>query len=944
MGQQLAEFVEAPLTDARPDPDLLSWSTDPSFSCHRTVIKEPLRLPFSVRRERANFGNLSVGPKSSVGKRCEGMNDDKTPVPEPDSLSIYRAKRSADRSPEPVGHVASTPGRLFVVHKHNATRLHWDLRIEMDGVLRSWAVPKGPSYDTNDKRLAVRVEDHPLEYGDFEGVIPEGNYGAGGIILWDRGEWIDLEDWKQGLEKGKLLFELRGYKLRGRWTLVKIKKAEKEWLLIKERDAYVKSPGDVFPEESVLSGLTVEELEAGATHSGKLRQALEAAGAAKGSLDVATTGLMLAESRDEAFTSDEWIFELKMDGYRLLAGKRGGEAKLMTRNGNDYTEVFPEVARAIKAIPLDDFVIDGEVVVLDPDGKPSFSLLQRRGRLHNANEIRNAAVELASTFFAFDLLGAEGFDARTLPLLKRKELLKLALPPVGAVRFLDHIPAQGEAFLASVSQMNLEGIIAKKADSAYRAGRSPHWLKIKADRTADFAVVGFTEPKGSRVGFGALQLADLVGGRLVYAGRAGTGFTDKQLTEWRARLLPDVRDTPPCFGPAGSPDEEPKPSEAIPEASTTTWVEPQFVCEVRYTEWTPDGLLRHPAFIRMRDDKRVDQCERQWPAGRGSPVADRDKVADTAPGADSAERPPGHVDRVTVRDLQFSNLAKVFWKDEKYTKGDLIEYYRAIAPWLLPYLRNRPLVLTRFPDGIDGKSFYQKDAPEFAPSWIRTVPIWSNDTERHINYFVCDDLESLLFIANLGTIPLHIWASRVGSLEQPDWCVIDLDPKDATFADVIRCAHVLHRICDEIGLPNYVKTTGKTGLHILVPLGRQVTYEQSRHLGELLARLVIRELGSIATIMRTINRRGEKVYIDFLQNRHGQLIVSPYSVRPLPGATVSMPLTWDEVNDDLDPRNYTIKNAVERLERLGTDPVIPVLEVKPDLAVVLGKLAVLMSA
>ncbi|HEX9563024.1 MAG TPA: DNA ligase D [Gemmatimonadaceae bacterium] len=868
---------------------------------------------------------------------------------QPDSLSTYRAKRSADTSPEPVGHVATDEGRLFVVHKHAATRLHWDLRIEMDGVLRSWAVPKGPSYDTNDKRLAVRVEDHPLEYGDFEGIIPEGNYGAGGIIVWDRGEWVPLEDWRTGLEKGKLLFELKGYKLHGRWTLVKIKKAEKEWLLIKERDQYARSPGDVFPEESVLSGLTVEEVQAGKGRGVTLRKALEAAGAPQQNVDVATAGLMLAESRDEAFTKEGWIFELKMDGYRILAGKRGGEARLMTRNGNDYTGVFPEVARAVKAIPLDDFIIDGEVVVLDAEGKPSFSLLQRRGRLHNAIEIRSSAVELPSTFFAFDLLSAEGYDTRPLPLLKRKELLETVLTGVGAVRYLDHIVTIGEAFLGSVTEMGLEGIIAKKADSPYRAGRSPHWLKIKAERSADFAIVGFTEPKGSRVGFGALQLADLVAGRLVYAGRAGTGFSDQQLTEWHERLLPDVRETPPCFGPASSPDAERRPSEVIPEASTTTWVEPKYVCEVRYTEWTPDGLLRHPAFLRMRDDKRVDQVERQWERVRSQGSRGKGEIPEAMPHApgddDTGAEPsaPGAPSPPAGRDIQFSNLAKVFWKDGKLTKGDLIEYYRAIAPWLLPYLRNRPVVMTRFPDGIDGKSFYQKDAPEFAPSWIRTVPIWSTDTQRHIKYFVCDDVESLLYIANLGTIPLHIWASRVGSLELPDWCVIDLDPKDATFADVIRCAHVLHRICDEIGLPNYVKTTGKTGLHILIPLGRQCTYEQSRHLGELLARLVIRELGSIATIMRTINKRGEKVYLDFLQNRHGQLIVAPFSVRPLPGATVSMPLTWDEVNDSLDPRDYTIVNAPGRMEVMGTDPVLAVLETKPDLAEALSRLARLME-
>ena len=881
------------------------------------------------------------------------MSEGKSPpAAEGDSLSTYRAKRSADTSPEPVGHVATDDGRLFVVHKHAATRLHWDLRIEMDGVLRSWAVPKGPSYDTNDKRLAVRVEDHPLEYGDFEGVIPSGNYGAGGIIVWDRGEWVPLEPWKEGLEKGKLLFELKGYKLRGRWTLVKIKKAEKEWLLIKERDEFVKSPGDVFPEESVLSGLTVEEVATGTRHVSELREALAEAGAVKERVDVDKAGLMLAESRDEAFTKPDWIFELKLDGYRLLASKRGNEAKLVTRNGNDYTEVFPEIARAIKAIPLDNFIIDGEVVVLDPEGKPSFSLMQRRGSLHNAHDISRAAVELPSTFFTFDLLAAEGFDARPLPLIKRKELLATIVPKVGAVRYLDHIEEKGEAFHKQVSSMGLEGIIAKKADYPYRAGRSPQWLKIKADRTGDFAVVGFTAPQGSRAGFGALQLADLVNGRLVYAGRAGTGFTEKMLKEWHARLLPDVRDEPPCFGPVKSPDEEPPESSTIPEVKTTTWVEPKYVVEVRFTEWTHEGILRHPAFLRERDDKRVDQVERQdfRPGGQaGKRAEDVDgAVPNHESRVTSHDDPPSDESRGTShespkREIKFSNLNKVFWKAEKYTKGDLIEYYRTIAPWLLPYLRDRPVVMTRFPDGIDGKSFYQKDAPEFAPDWIRTFPMWSNDTQRDINYFVCDSVDALVYLANLGTIPLHIWMSRVGSLELPDWCVIDLDPKDAPFSDVIKCATVLHRICEEIGLPNYVKTTGKTGLHIMIPLGKQGTYENSRQIGELLARLVIKELNPIATIMRTINKRGEKVYIDYLQNRHGQLIVAPYSVRPLPGATVSMPLTWDEVNGDLDPKNYTIKNAVARMESMGTDPVLPVLEEKPKLTRVLKKLAALLS-
>jgi bifunctional non-homologous end joining protein LigD len=879
-----------------------------------------------------------------------------------DSLSTYRAKRSADRSPEPVGTVSPVPGNLFVVHKHAARNLHFDLRLEMDGVLRSWAVPKGPSYDMADKRLAVKVEDHPLEYGDFEGVIPAGNYGAGGIIVWDRGQWVPLEDWRTGLEKGKLLFELKGYKLHGKWTLVKIKKTEKEWLLIKERDAWVKSPGDQFPEESVLSGLTVEEMKAGATPATRLRTALEKSDAKRGRVDATKVGLMLADTGDEAFTRDGWVFELKLDGYRLLASKSRGEALLLTRNGNDYTAVFPEIANAVQKLPLDECILDGEVVVLDASGKPSFSRLQRRGRLTSAMDVRRAPVELPAVYFAFDLLAFEDFDLRSLPLVERKQLLLDAIPALGPVRSLDHIEREGERFLEQVSAIGLEGIIAKKADAPYRAGRSPKWLKIKAARSGDFVIVGYTAPRGSRSHFGALQVADLVDGALVYAGRVGTGFNESLLSELSALLSATIQGDCPCAGPVTTPGAPPRASEEILETSTTTWVKPQFVCELRFAEFTPDGVLRHAVFVRLRNDKRPDECERQgWRVSpdeqgeapavaivNGSDDAEtRVAGSQATAGGDAGDRhadPPAPPPKPPIqKTINFSNPKKIYWPADGYTKGDMIEYYRAISPWMLPYLRNRPVVLTRFPDGIDGKSFYQKDAPDFAPEWMRTIPIWSEDTQRDIRYFVCDDVESLLYIANMGSIPLHIWASRVGALELPDWCVIDLDPKEAPFSDVIRCAVELRRVCEAIGLPSYVKTTGKTGLHILLPLGRQCTYEQSHVLGELIARLVLRELGSIATITRHVQKRGDKVYLDYLQNRHGQTIVAPFSVRPLPGATVSMPLVWDEVNAELDPKAFTIRNAIDRMERMGNDPVLGVIEQKPDLGAVLDRLASLMA-
>jgi bifunctional non-homologous end joining protein LigD len=423
----------------------------------------------------------------------------------------------------------------------------------------------------------------------------------------------------------------------------------------------------------------------------------------------------------------------------------------------------------------------------------------------------------------------------------------------------------------------------------------------------------------------------------VYVGRAGTGFDDKLLAEIKALLDPTVRVDAPCMGPATEPGAEPLPSADIPETKTTTWVEPRYVCEVRFREWTPDGLLRHPTFLRMRADKDPRDCDRQGWATSAATDGSSGTVESAAPHSNDlpAPPPPAPVEKTVA----FSNPKKIYWPAEGYTKGDLIEYYRTASRWMLPYLRDRPLVLTRFPDGIDGKSFYQKDAPEFAPSWVRTVPIWSEDTQREIRYFVCDDLETLLYVANMGSIPMHIWASRVGSLEQPDWCVIDLDPKDAPFSDVVRTAIAVHELCDAIGWPNHVKTTGKTGLHILLPLARLCTYAQSRSFGELIARLILRTLGDTVTITRQVMKRGVKVYLDYLQNRHGQTIVAPFSVRPLPGATVSMPLLWSEVNDTLDPRDFTIKNAIARMERFGDDPVRSVIDEVPDLATVLQRLS-----
>jgi bifunctional non-homologous end joining protein LigD len=834
---------------------------------------------------------------------------------EREELKLYRAKRSAQRTPEPFGGGLTTqPGsRLFVVQKHAARRMHWDLRLELAGVLKSWAVPKGPSRDPAERRLAVEVEDHPLEYADFEGVIPEGNYGAGRVIVWDTGRWEAAEDPEDGLRKGKLLFDLHGYKLRGRWTLVRTKRKgstpQKEWLLIKKPDAWSAQNGAAgFSQESVLSGLTLEELGESSGRAAALHAEIARSGAPHRRVHARDVGLMLAETADHPFSGRGWLFELKYDGYRLLVERDGDRVELRFRRGHDATASFPELRRALLALPTDSFVLDGEVVVLDEQGRPRFQRLQERVQLRRPAEIERGRVALPATLFCFDLLGCGGLDLRPLPLLKRKDLLRRLLPGAGPLRFADHVEEHGEDLFRAAHDLGLEGLMAKAMDSPYRAGRSKNWLKLRVEQTGDFAVVGFTQPRGSRTGLGALHLALRAGDDWIYAGRVGTGMSDRQLREFHARLIPHRRDTPPFPAPA-------------PKGKEHVWVEPLLVCEVRFKEWTRDGLLRQPAFLRLREDKAPLECVRD---ARRPP---------------EEPEPPEQEPVVARRTVGFTNLDKVFWPAEGYTKGDLIGFYRAVSSWILPYLRERPLVMTRYPDGIQGKSFFQKDAPGFAPPWLRTERIWSDHAGREIDYFVCDDESSLLYVANLGTIPLHIWASRVPSLARPDWCILDLDPKGAPFAHVVKLALAIRRLCEELELPTGIKTSGASGLHVLIPLAGQCTFEQSRGLAELLARVVEAEHRDIATTVRSLPARHGRVYLDYLQNGHGRLLVAPLSVRPLPGAPVSTPLSWNEVGSRLEPEKFTIRSVPKRLQRLEHDPLHAALKLRSDLHAVLTRLS-----
>jgi bifunctional non-homologous end joining protein LigD len=784
----------------------------------------------------------------------------------------------------------------------------------MDGVLKSWAVPKGPSVRPEEKRLAVHVEDHPVEYADFEGIIPPDNYGAGAVIVWDRGWYRPVKegDPLEQLAKGKLEVELFGFKLRGRWTLARMAKKEKEWLLLKKADAAASETEftERYP-QSVLSGLTIEEIRDPAAKRAAVRTRLQALKAPRRQVSPQKQPLMLATLAEHPFSGRDWLYEVKYDGVRVLAYRQGETVQLYARSGQEITERYPELVGALSAFPVEAFLIDGEIVALNDNGKPSFERLQARMGLTNPRDIQQAMVTVPVIGIFFDCLALDGYDLRRLPLLDRKECLRLFLPPLGPVRYGDHVREHGEAFFEAASAERLEGIVAKKGNSLYIGGRSRDWIKVKCQRRQEFVIGGYTDPQGSRPYFGALHIGIYDGSRLVYVSKVGTGFDDTSLkTVWEA-VQPLGRPAPPF-------------TIGAPTGRGHHWVEPKLVCEVRFTEWTKDGGIRHPVFLGLRGDKRPEDCRREMPV-------------DVTPPATPPAEP------TSPQQFKITNPQKVFWPDEGYTKADLIDYYVAVAPLLLPYLRERPVVLTRYPDGIAGKSFFQKDAPKFAPAWVRTERIYSKDAERDIDYFIVEDVETLRYVINLGTIPLHLWSARLGSLDRPDWLVLDLDPKGAPFTDVVKVARHLHRILNELGLPNYAKTSGATGLHILVPLGARYTHEEARTFARLLALLGIEAASDIATLARPIRSREGKVYIDFGQNGHGRTIVAPFSVRPLPGAPASCPLPWEQVTARLDPRRFTIKTLPAHVAKTG-DSLAPILTGSIDMAAAIVRIEARISS
>jgi len=856
------------------------------------------------------------------------------------SLSKYRRKRSAARTPEPFGREVAgrspTTGAIFVVQKHAARRLHYDFRLEMEGVLRSWAVPKGPSLNPADKHLAVAVEDHPLEYGDFEGVIPPGNYGAGSVIVWDRGVYDVLDpvgDAADAVRAGKLDIDLHGFKLNGAFTLVRTggranagAKDKQNWLLIKKRDQYATTE-DVLASHprSVLSGLRIEELADAPAAERRVAEDL----ARKHLPELGTQlkhsafPLTLAKTIGEPFDNDKWLFEIKYDGVRALAIREGENTRLYARSGADITNRYPEVVLALNSIALDRFVLDGEIVAQDERGRPSFQLLQRRMHVNDARQIARLGVAVPVSYYVFDLLGFDRFDTRPLPLEERKRLLSGLIHSEGPVRYCDHVIGRGKDFYGAISEHELEGVVAKLRDSPYRGTRTGDWLKIKRPMTRQFVIGGYSDPDGTRTHFGALLLGQYEsGGALRYTDKVGTGFKRETLRNIHSLLAGSAQSTSPFRKPAAG---EPTPGK------NAHFVRPELVCNVRFTEWTDSGGIRHPSFLglardadprdRIYDGPGADSASPDDAVNGGVPDQPGGAGVTASKGRGMAAPLPAAAPKASV-----TNPEKVFWPKEGYTKGDLVAYYRAISKWMLPYLKDRPVMLTRYPDGIEGKMFYQKDAPAFVPSWIRTEKVYSEDSQREISYFILDSEEALAYVANLAAVTIHIWSSRIPHLERPDWLLFDIDPKGSTTRHAVEVAREVAAVLRQVALEPCLKTSGQMGLHVVVGLAPKYTYEQAKMFSELVAQVVVNRIPKIATINRNPRSRNGLVYIDYLQLGHGKTIAAPFSVRPMRGAPVSAPLTWRELKPSLNPAVYNIDTVPPRMSRMKRDPFLDAIE------------------
>ena len=873
------------------------------------------------------------------------------------TLEKYAEKRDFTKTSEPKSGKSADKNKLrFVIQKHDASRLHYDFRLEMAGVLKSWAVPKGPSTDPKTKRLAMMVEDHPYDYRLFEGIIPEGEYGGGTVIVWDEGTYEPIEEIKgkkaqekhllKQLKEGSLKVNLHGQKLQGEYALVKTHgMGENGWLLIKHKDDFAAITDITKKDQSVISGKTIEtmektskkvwkggkeqdvdqkksggkkkiiakpEEETPATALSNIKNLLKAA---KNSKIPAGIKPMLATLVDAPFDDPDWVYEVKWDGYRALAFVEKGEVQLLSRNNKSFDEKFYPVYRILSEWKIN-CVVDGEIIVINDKGISNFGDLQ--------NWRSEADGELV--FYVFDILWLDGKNLIDLPLIQRQAILKEILPTENdSVRLSKVFHASGTDFLKAAEKMGLEGIIAKKADSTYLINkRSKEWLKIKVNKRQEVVIAGFTKNENTGKQFSSLLLGVYENNQLQYVGKVGTGFSDKKQKEMMALFKPLIVDESPFTNlPDVNKASRFRPN---PPQAKATWLKPDLVCEVAFTEVTSDGVFRHPSFQGMREDKKAQDVIRET-AEHTKEILN--EGSETTIHSEALTPPKGktrktllnpkdetQVRKVCGRDLKFTHLSKIYWPEDKVSKRDMFNFYYQVAEYILPYLKDRPLSLNRFPGGIHAKSFYQKDVKGKAPDWTNTFPYSTSDGEPK-EYLVGNDEATLLWAASLGCIEMNPWFSRVQSPNNPDYCVIDLDPDKQTFDQVVEAALEVKKVLDTIDVPCYCKTSGSTGIHIYIPLGAKYSFDQSQMFARIVVEVVHKTLPDLTSLERMIANRKGKMYLDFLQNRPGATIAGPYSLRPKVGATVSMPLHWDEVKPGLKMNDFNIFNSLDRLKIEG---------------------------
>ncbi|MGJ8550730.1 DNA ligase D [Winogradskyella wichelsiae] len=791
------------------------------------------------------------------------------------SLDEYRKKRTFEDTPEPQDVYNSENKYRFVIQRHLASHLHYDLRLEMEGVLKSWAIPKGPSMNPEAKRLAIHTEDHPVSYLSFQGVIPKGNYGAGNMTIWDEGTFESLYDNDNLIAdylEGKLKLVFRGDKIKGIFTLVRSSSTHKQnqWLFIKHKDEYATNLL-YDAEDYVVENFKPQDTKN--TSKPNLKSIIKP---------------MLASPAKDVFNDKNWIYELKYDGYRALANVDSDTVSLYSRNGISLNSTFKIIHDDLEAIEHT-AILDGEIVILNSEGIPQFNALQNYDPKTTKGHLN---------YFVFDLLYLNGHSTTDLPLLDRKKLLKALLPESNHITYCDHIIGMGKTVYDRAIKLGMEGVMAKKATSKYYTNlRTPEWLKFKSIENIDILICGYTESKNSTRQFASLILGMIEDGELIYVGTCGSGFSSQQIKALHQQFAPYLTDTPTF-----------KISQHL-KGRIAHWMVPKLICEVKFAAWTKSGVMRHPVFLRMREDKSVPV--ESYKEHQEIPQKKTTTSSGTTLEIDSIHVP-------------VSNLEKMYWPDAQLTKFDVLDYYIKMSDYILPYLKDRPQSLHRHPNGINGSSFYQKDN-DHLPEWISTFKIHSKSAERDINYLLCQDQATLTYMNNLGCIELHPWHSTIYQLDYPNYTIIDLDPSHQnTFEQVVETAQAAKLVLDSAHIKGYCKTSGASGLHIFIPLGAKYTYNEARDFTKLLCFYIQERLPELTTLERSLKKRGPKIYLDYLQNRKGQTIVSAFSLRPKPHATVSTPLDWKDVNTNLKIEDYTI-TTVPKLFKNKKDKFLNIL-------------------